>query len=345
MDRLLVQDLVLDELRINRSCTIDEEEVDDGFDSGSDDDKPNRSATVLIEAANRVTSNITVGAEWQIDPNDVERIELIAIGGFGEVYRGTWLGAPVAIKVVDKAKDKDGALFRNELDVWFSLNHPQIVNLFGASDGEQRMCVCDVADVDKGHLGTCLANFDKKKIWKMLYQTASALQCLHTRGILHGDLKGNIVLIKTDNRAQLTDFGLSFLMTGFQDTAPTTSAVRWKAPECVQGHPVTSISDVYALGMLIVQAITGGIPWPDMEDDVALRHELINYRQNLSYIRPEGFSDEEWGLVMRMYVFEKEERLELSLVVKILGVFAFDKISYIRDRIFLSKMVHEWKNV
>ncbi|KAE9078892.1 hypothetical protein PF005_g23810 [Phytophthora fragariae] len=290
---------------------------------------------------------------WRINPKDLTWGTEIGTGGFGKVFSGTWLSAAVAIKEFKKTTEADLEMFRRELDIWYLLNHPHIVNLFGAGDEDKYYFICDLANSkSKGNLSRCGSNFEKKHVWKLLYQTASALQHLHSRGIVHGDVKGNNVLIKGDDQAQLTDFGLSFRQTGMTNnsTAPTTAAVRWKAPECftktgsssisptpASNREATAMSDVYALGMCILEAVSGRFPWGFIPD-LAVEHHVRNGEIPQ---QPSCFTNTEWELVKRMCRFEKEKRLQLPIVVKLLGIFAFDNVAHVADRLFLSKMVSD----
>ncbi|RLN73001.1 hypothetical protein BBJ28_00025678, partial [Nothophytophthora sp. Chile5] len=113
--------------------------------------------------------------EWRIDPSDVIVGNETNRGAFGQVHHGTWLGMPVAIKKVFVNRDQDGAMFLNEVGVWYPLNHPHIVNLFGAYNGDKPFFVCDFAG--NGQLDHYLQQpGNAHKVWELLYQTGSALE-------------------------------------------------------------------------------------------------------------------------------------------------------------------------
>ncbi|KAF4036943.1 Protein kinase domain [Phytophthora infestans] len=97
------------------------------------------------------------------------------------------------------------------------------------------------------------------KAWEKLYEAALGLEFLHERGVVHADLKGDNILIGEDGCAKLTDFGLSAVVSdGANSSTSPVGALRWKAPECMgtSGKPATFASDIFSLGMCIIEAIT-----------------------------------------------------------------------------------------
>ncbi|RLN95258.1 hypothetical protein BBJ28_00024733 [Nothophytophthora sp. Chile5] len=124
----------------------------------------------------------------------------------------------------------------------------------------------------------------------------------------------------------LTDFGLRAARTTNQDKV---NALRWKAPECLQSgsekSPPTVQSDVYSLGMCIVEAVTHNDPWTSFAGprlpDVAVKYSLLKKHEFLQ--RPPAFEDDaQWDLVMKMCAFEPSERIELPEVLESLARFA-----------------------
>jgi serine/threonine protein kinase len=95
----------------------------------------------------------------------------------------------------------------------------------------------------------------------VIWDAAKGLDYLHERGIVHGDLKGNSILV-CDGIAKLADFGLSaFAMSAREDSSGALGAFRWKAPECLAGSGPTFASDIYSFAMCIVEVISEDFPW------------------------------------------------------------------------------------
>jgi len=191
--------------------------------------------------------------------------------------------------------------------------------------------------VDGGRLDKYCAKQNgasKKKVWGLLHDAAVGLQGLHSYGIVHADLKCDNILITTDGRAQLIDFGLSCLSTC--DGGETSDAPRWKAPESLNGAGPTVASDVYSFGMCILQALTGDFPWASLDDIVVVR-----YVKNGSLPRqPQTISIVEWELVRRMCCFNPDDRLQVDEVVKVLGFFA-ERDPYVNDQ-SIRETLFEW---
>ncbi|RLN59414.1 hypothetical protein BBJ28_00020874 [Nothophytophthora sp. Chile5] len=284
-------------------------------------------AAAIVRTAVKTASGLR---DWYIGPLEVrfDQFDHFACGGFGSVHRGEWLDTPVVVKKVFVRKDQDGALFRREVAIWFRLNHPHIVNLFGACDGSQPFFVCDLAA--NGRADRYLARDDnRKKVWSLLYDAALGLQYLHSQQIVHADLKCDNIVVTESGTAKLTDFGLSTEQTpnAIDVATPPLGALRWKAPECLRGEPATFMSDVYSFGMCVLEAVSGFVPWGpdnvnvgDFAPDSVVKFRVLKRRELPR--QPPSFSSAQWGLVTRMCAFEPQERLELDVVVHVLGVLA-----------------------
>ncbi|KAG7382127.1 Leucine-rich repeat serine/threonine-protein kinase 2 [Phytophthora pseudosyringae] len=134
--------------------------------------------------------------------------------------------------------------------------HPHVVRLFGACHVGRPFFVCEYATN-----GTLVSYLNKypDQLWVKLHEAALGVQYLHTRSVVHGDLKGNNIVVGSDKKAKVTDFGLSSVTSSDVGlTKPTVSAAwNWVAPECLFDAKVrpTFASDVYSLGMRIAEAL------------------------------------------------------------------------------------------
>ncbi|RLN90383.1 hypothetical protein BBJ28_00016329 [Nothophytophthora sp. Chile5] len=256
---------------------------------------------------------------WHITSTDVSKSGgRIGDGTFAVVHRGTWLGAIVAVKTLKSDCKQRLVEFEGEANIWYPLNHPHIINLFGACANEPRFFVCDFAG--GGQLDQYLKRpGNEGKTWQMLYEAALGLQGVHSHKVVHADLKCNNILVTANGKAKLVDFGLSIKCGGQYEAGPC-GAPRWKAPECLCGGRPTFESDVFSFGMCIVEAVTGEFPWGEHIPDTMVKVNVRDKRQ-LPPKRP-AFEDTEWELVKRMCCFDPEERLKLDLVVRTLRVFS-----------------------
>ncbi|KAG7376022.1 Leucine-rich repeat serine/threonine-protein kinase 2 [Phytophthora pseudosyringae] len=272
--------------------------------------------------------SLNVPERWHIEPGEVRRVgESIGQGGFAAVYRGEWMATTVAVKKLDNGRVGYLESFLKEVNLWYPLNHPHIINLYGAcksGDTDNRpFFVCDYAS--NGKLSSYLKQVDhKRELWRVLYECALGLQAVHARNIVHADLKCDNILVTATGQVKITDFGLSVCKEQglsccvTSTTNDATGAVRWTAPECLRGEEATTSSDVYAFGMCIIEAATGDLPWKIREDSPVIAHVLNGELP----VKPRIFTHTEWKLVEAMCCSEPENRLSLDLALRVLETLA-----------------------
>ncbi|EGZ30613.1 hypothetical protein PHYSODRAFT_378116, partial [Phytophthora sojae] len=201
------------------------------------------------------------------------------------------------------------AAFLREVDIWFGFSHPHVVRLFGACHVGRPFFVCEYATN-----GTLVRYLRKhpNDLWQKLHETALGVQYLHARGVVHGDLKGSNIVIGSDKKAKVTDFGLSINADDVSDPR-ISGASHWVAPECFirnDSRP-TFASDIYSLGMCIVEALRACLPWGSLGNTVVKQHVRQGKLPSPSPLICLG---KQWELVQRMCAFEPEKRLKFSTV-------------------------------
>ncbi|KAL4144874.1 hypothetical protein PRNP1_013999 [Phytophthora ramorum] len=141
--------------------------------------------------------------------------------------------------------------------------------MYGACDAgpHLKLFVCEYASNGSLLEHINLSSEEKPIIWKYLHEAALGLEYLHERGIVHGDLRCSTVLIGSDGLTKLANFGLS---VSSKRPNPASSSVvgsmRWQAPEVLEGKQPSCESDVYSLGMCILEAATGKLPWANLTE-------------------------------------------------------------------------------
>jgi serine/threonine protein kinase len=196
--------------------------------------------------------------------------ELIGRGGMATVFRAwdTLLGRPVAVKLLrpEITADPDLALrFRREAHAAAVLHHPNVVGYLGAgSEGDTPFLVMELVDGDD--LATRIrqeAPLPPAVAASIARDVANGLAIAHARGIVHRDVKPGNILVDADGRARITDFGVARIAAEADPTIPGTTlgSVHYFSPEQAQGLATTPPSDVYSLGLVLFEMLTGTRPF------------------------------------------------------------------------------------
>jgi sugar lactone lactonase YvrE len=195
-------------------------------------------------------------------------------GGMGVVYRATdpVLKRGVALKIVAPEYTRDPAAvarFKNEARLAASLEHPNIVPVYGGGEyqGVVYLAMRLVPGTDLRHVITD-GPVELPVIERVVSQVASALDAAHGRGLVHRDVKpANILLTGAGGaeHAYLADFGLTKQLgssAGLTRTGAWVGTPDYVAPEQIQGQAVDGRSDVYSLGCVLYELLTGDVPYP-----------------------------------------------------------------------------------
>jgi eukaryotic-like serine/threonine-protein kinase len=213
-------------------------------------------------------------------------IERIASGGMGEVYRAhdAVLAREVAIKVLHRNLAGDPGFidrFRREARSAAYLNHPNIVAVYdwGASDGVYFMVMEYVRGRNVRELLTASGRLEPAQATVVLLQVLSALEHAHRQGIVHRDVKPENMLVTTDGAVKVADFGLARAYSDMQSTQSgvVTGTVQYLAPEQIQGHPAEPRTDIYSLGVVSYELLTGRTPFV-AETSLAIAYQHLSER-------------------------------------------------------------------
>ena len=201
--------------------------------------------------------------------------EMIARGGMGVVYRATHLGLdrPVALKVIARELvDRRGfrERFLRESRLAARLDHPSVVPVYDSRDvdGELIVAMRLVRGGDLRRLIDREGPLPPHQALNYLAQVADALDAAHSAGIVHRDVKPDNILIEGD-RAYLSDFGLAKAVdeSGAASSASVVGTAQYMSPEQWRGDSIGPAADVYSLGCVLYEAITGIPPFEREEGD------------------------------------------------------------------------------
>jgi serine/threonine protein kinase len=214
----------------------------------------------------------------------------LARGGMGEVWRGVdlRLRRPVAVKILlltIAAEEVGVARFRREAEIAATLNHPGVTTVFDIGEhqyGEQHLLFLvmelmqgrDLAAVLAGHPG----GMPVEQVLDVATQILDALSVAHEQGVVHRDIKPANLFLVAGGRVKICDFGIARLAdaTKITATGSSTGTPLYMAPEQIQGREVDQRTDLYALGCVLYELLTG-TTWVDTGSGVgAILYQHLN---------------------------------------------------------------------
>jgi serine/threonine protein kinase len=203
-------------------------------------------------------------------------------GGNARVYfaEDTKTSTSVALKVFFRELERDPnfvARFRKEVRIASKLNHPNIVRTldYGYDDGRYYLVMDYIDGTNMQELINQRGPLELTSVVTLVTQLCDALDYAHQQGIVHRDIKPQNVLIDRDEQVRLVDFGLARAVanTGLTVTNPTIGTIGYLAPEQIQNNPLTPRTDIYALGVMMFEMVTGRLPFENASAlAVALAH-------------------------------------------------------------------------
>jgi serine/threonine-protein kinase len=236
-----------------------------------------------------ISPGVTLGGRYRLD-------ERIAGGGMGDVWRGTdeVLGRTVAVKILLPALlDEPGFAerFRGEARTMATINHPGVVDVYDyGSDQQLAFLVMEYVEGDA--LSRTLSRVGRltpARTMALVAQAADALQAAHANGIVHRDVKPGNLLVRPNGTLVLTDFGIarSALVGQLTVAGSVLGTASYISPEQASGAVATAASDVYALGVVAYQCLSGHRPFDGATPiEIAMKHVRESPRTLPSDIPP-----------------------------------------------------------
>ncbi|KAF5820548.1 putative dual-specificity kinase TKL-Pl-4 family [Helianthus annuus] len=287
--------------------------------------------------------------EWEIDLAKLDIRNVIAHGTYGTVYKGVYDGQDVAVKVLDWGEDGLATAaetanlrtsFRQEVAVWHKLDHPNVTKFVGASMGTSdlkipsnntssmgqnslpsRACCVVVEYLPGGTLKKYLIRNSRKKLsFKIVVQLAldlsRGLSYLHSKKIVHRDVKTENMLLDLNRTLKIADFGVARVEAqNPRDMTGETGTLGYMAPEVLDGKPYNRKCDVYSFGICLWEVYCCDMPYADLSfAEVSSAVVRQNLRPDIPKCCPSSFAN----ILRKCWDANPDKRPEMDEVVRLL---------------------------
>ncbi|VDN60761.1 unnamed protein product [Dracunculus medinensis] len=265
--------------------------------------------------------------DWEIDRSLVTYHKKIGSGSFGTVYLGSYFGK-VAIKKLNVGEPSPVQLqaFKNEVAVLKKTRHANVLLFMGWMREPDLAIVtqwCEGSSLYRHiHVIEPRIDFEISSIIDICKQISQGMNYLHSRHIIHRDLKSNNIFLTEDSTVKIGDFGLATVKTrwsGSQQNQRPTGSILWMAPEVIRmqdPNPYTPLSDVYSFGICLYELLTGTLPYSHINsrDQILFMVGRGYLKPDLSKLRhdtPKGLQT----ILERCIKYSRDDRLEFNQVL------------------------------
>ncbi len=232
--------------------------------------------------------------EGMIIAQRYEIIEKIGAGGMSDVYKAMdhLLSRNVAVKVLKNEFSEDTnflAKFRTEAQAAAGLEHPNIVNIYDVGS-ENKMHYIVMEYVEGITLKTYIEKKERigyKEAISIAIQTANGIRAAHNKNIIHRDIKPQNIIISTEGKVKVTDFGIARATTSNTINSDVMGSVHYTSPEQARNGYVDFKSDIYSLGIVMYEMVTGRVPF---DGDTAVAVALQHLQEEI--VRPSAYASD-----------------------------------------------------
>lgn len=286
--------------------------------------------------------------EWEIDPTKLVINSAIARGTYGKVYRGIYDGQEVAVKLLDFGQQESKtetilcslrASFQQEVSVWHKLDHSNVTKFVGASLGTSNLKIPSEVSLNGGQIqvpsniycvveylaGGALKSFliknrRQKLAFKAVVQIAldisRGLNYLHSKNIVHRDVKTENLLMDKLGTVKIADFGVARIeASNPKDMTGGTGTLGYMAPEVLNGKPYNRKCDVYSFGICLWEIYCCDMPYPDLSfEEMTFAVVRQKQRPRIPSCCPSSLSN----VMKRCWDQNPDKRPEMDEVVKML---------------------------
>ncbi|XP_031495266.1 serine/threonine-protein kinase STY46-like [Nymphaea colorata] len=203
---------------------------------------------------------------WEIDPELLKFESKVASGSYGDLYKGSYHGQDVAIKVL-KSEHVNAQMereFAQEVFIMRKVQHENVVRFIGACTKPPSLCI-----VTEFMYGGSIYDFLHKRkgvfklpsLLKVAIDVSKGMNYLHQNNIIHRDLKAANLLMDNNEVVKVADFGVARIQTQSGVMTAETGTYRWMAPEVIEHKPYGPKADVFSFGIVLWELLTGKLPY------------------------------------------------------------------------------------
>src|SRR2546421_10377370 len=276
-------------------------------------------------SSNPLSSSDPIGG-GRFTPGQIiaQRYRVVALagrGGMGEVYRAEdlTLGQVVALKFLPEALTQDSAAlarFHAEVRTARQVSHPNVCRMFdiGEADGTLFLTMEYVDGEDLASVVRRIGRLSPDKATEIARQICAGLAAAHERGVIHRDLKPATIMLDGAGKIRITDFGLAGIAATIQGAEVRAGTPAYMAPEQLAGRQVTTKSDIYSLGLILYEILTGKRAF-----EASTLQELVRLRESGTITNPSTLLRDLDPLIERVILrcleLEPEKRPSTALQV------------------------------
>lgn len=241
--------------------------------------------------------------DWEISHDMVTFKEQIGNGSFGTVYKAHYFG-PVAVKKLNIGNPGPVQLaaFKNEVSVLKKARHGNVLNFLGVIREPELAIVtqwCEGSSLYRHiHVAEPRVEFEMQTILDICKQISQGMKYLHSKGVIHRDLKTNNIFLTEGTTVKIGDFGLATVKTRWENEggelkANPTGSILWMAPEVIRmrgPNPHSTASDVYSFGICLYELLSSRLPYDHIKnrDQILFMVGSGRLRPNMEHIRSDA---------------------------------------------------------
>lgn len=281
-----------------------------------------RKHSLHFEVPKRIFDHLVRFKSIHIPIDDISIKCQIGSGGFGKVYKATRLSTSelVAVKEIrqDRITHNSWSSLYSEVETMMSLHNENVLELVGAHIHEPfriitRFCP-GLSLFDRIHRKNSFNSLTSSQLTQIAYHIAQGMKYLHSKGIVHRDLKSPNILLDNDNNALVSDFGLSGILRDNQELCGGVGTPNYTAPEVLMHMKYGNKVDVYSYGVMLWEMATRRVPYGEMSQAAIFDH-VITHGLRLPF--PNNISESLKQLIIRCWSQDPNDRPSFIEIIEL----------------------------